>query len=71
MGTDLGLMALHNRIRQIFDFLIFSQKTLKFRFLPFFGPKNAHILAKNQKIKNLVNAIVEGRETKVCAHFWP
>ena len=39
--------------------------------LAFFGPKNAHISAKNQKIKNLVPAIVKGHETKVCAHFWP
>jgi hypothetical protein len=31
MGTDLGLMALHNRMYQIFDFLIFSQNMGIFR----------------------------------------
>ena len=75
IGSNLGLMALHNRKDQIFDFLIFSQN------MAFLGPKNAkirffhykkgHILAKNQKIKNLVLAIVEAHETKVWAHFWP
>ena len=53
IGSNLGLMALHNRKDQIFDFLIFSQN------MAFLGPKNAkirffhykkgHILAKNQK----------------------
>ena len=37
----------------------------------FFDHKKGHILAKNQKIKNLNLAIVEGHETKVWANFWP
>ena len=75
MGSDLGLMALHNRKVQIFDFSIFFQIMAIFRskncqnFI--FWPKKGHNLEKNQKIKNLHLAIVEGHETKVWAHFWP
>ena len=70
MGSDLGLMGLHNRKDQIFYFLIYSQNMAffvvkKIKIFAFFGPKKGHILAKNKKIKNLILAIVEGHETKV------
>ena len=41
-------------------------KTLKFRF---FDPEKSQKRPKNQKIKNLIVAIVEGRQTNVCTNF--